>query len=272
MPSSSRRRRSTSTGSSARRRRGAAPRPTATSTMAVDVLAEADALWRGDALAEFAYEDFAVGADRPAVRAPPRGHRGAARPRAAARTAPRRQSPSSRSSSPAHPLARAAPRAPDARALPRRTAGRRAARVPGRPPGARRGARARTRPRAPPAGGGDPRPGPPSRRTGGRRRPAAAPPEAALGRSPSRSPPLVGRDAELRELTRLVERAPPRHAGRARAGSGRPGWRWRSAGPKRTRWLCGGCLVELAPVGDPAGCERPSRPPSTSPTRPGSPR
>src|SRR6476660_2498465 len=28
---------------------------------AVDVLAEADSLWRGDALADFAYEDFAVG-------------------------------------------------------------------------------------------------------------------------------------------------------------------------------------------------------------------
>ena len=65
--------------------------------------------------------------------------------------------------------------------------------------------------------------------------------------------PLVGRDAELRELQRAVRRAALRHAG----GPGRGGQD--AAGPGgRAGGSCagssfGGCLVELAPVGDPAG-------------------
>ena len=41
------------------------------SSRAVELLAEADAIWRGDPLADFAYEDFA-GGDRPVVRVAPR--------------------------------------------------------------------------------------------------------------------------------------------------------------------------------------------------------
>ena len=65
--------------------------------------------------------------------------------------------------------------------------------------------------------------------------------------------PLVGRDAELRELARLARRASVRHArraGRRRQDAARDG-----GGTRRVRRLraFGGCLVELAPVGDPAG-------------------
>ena len=43
----------------ARRARDGRRRSTATSASAIELLAEADSLWRGDALAEFAYEEFA---------------------------------------------------------------------------------------------------------------------------------------------------------------------------------------------------------------------
>ena len=59
---------STSSGSSSGPLRGGRWPPPASSSRAVDVLAEADSLWRGEPLADFAYEDFAVGGDHPVVR------------------------------------------------------------------------------------------------------------------------------------------------------------------------------------------------------------
>ena len=65
--------------------------------------------------------------------------------------------------------------------------------------------------------------------------------------------PLVGRDVELRDLTRLLAEQPASSRSWGRAGSARPGSRWRSARAASAGLAFGGCLVELAPVGDPAG-------------------
>ena len=53
---------STCTGTSSALRRDRPPRPRAMRTARSQLLAEADALWRGDALADFTYEEFASAA------------------------------------------------------------------------------------------------------------------------------------------------------------------------------------------------------------------
>ena len=245
--------RSTCTGTSSSSPRAGRRPPTATRAARSTLLAEADALWRGEPLADFAYEDFAAAAITRlselrlavieerldlelAARSPP----GSDRP---ARGARRRAS-----------AARAAPRAADARAVPRRPAGRRAADLPGGPSHPRRGARARTR--ATSSAGWSRRSSPRTRSldAAGRRRsrpPIAAP--SAARRIPEALTPLVGRDAELRDLARAARRASLRHArraGRGRQDAARPGGR---RAPAADGLSFGGCLVELAPVGDPAG-------------------
>ena len=156
---------STCTGTSSSSRPGRAAAADGDPSRAVALLAEADSLWRGDALADFTYEEFAAAAitrlselrlavieERLDLELALGRHQASDRPTRGAR---RRAS-----------AARAAPRAADARAVPSRPAGRRAARLPGRSPHPRRGARARTEPRAPAVGVGDPRPGPVARRAG----------------------------------------------------------------------------------------------------------
>ena len=100
--------------------------------------------------------------------------------------------------------ARAAPRAADARAVPRRPAGRRPPGLPGGPSPPGRGARARTR--ATSSAGW-------SRRSSPRTRRSTPPAVAGRGRDrraesrstiPEALTPLVGRDAELRDLTQLL--------------------------------------------------------------------
>ena len=60
--SSCRRKPSTCTASSSSSPRDVRRPPAVTASRAIELLAEADALWRGDALADFTYEDFASAA------------------------------------------------------------------------------------------------------------------------------------------------------------------------------------------------------------------
>ena len=124
---------------------------------AVELLAEADALWRGDPLADFAYEDFAAAAITRLSESRLAVARGTARHRAPAGPSPTGHRPA-RGARRRPPAARAVPRAADAGALPRRPAGRRAADLPGGPSAPWRGARPRTGARAAPTGVSDPRP------------------------------------------------------------------------------------------------------------------
>ena len=109
-------------------------------------LREALALWRGEPLADLAFEAFAQG-DPPARRAPARGARGPdrGRPRAGGARRGRRRARGARRAAPA---ARAAPRAADARPLPLRPPGGGAPGLPRRAPAPRRGARASIRGRS----------------------------------------------------------------------------------------------------------------------------
>ena len=131
---------------------------------AAALLAEADSLWRGDPLADFAYEDFAAAAITRLSELRLAGDRGAARHRARARPPPGSHRRSSRSSSPTHPLRE---RLRGLLMLALYRAGRQADALrifqEGRHLlGEELGPR--TRPRAPPVGVGDPRPGPLARR------------------------------------------------------------------------------------------------------------
>ena len=244
-------RRSTSTATSSSSPTGGRPSPTAIWTGPSTLLAEADSLWRGDPLADFAYEDFAAATITRlselrlalieerldlelAARSPPAAV-------VAARGARRRAS-----------AARAAARAADARAVPRRAAGRRPAGLPGGSSAPGRGARARTRSRAPRVGVGDPGPGPVARR-------AAASP--SRDRSPARVAPDDPGSADpagrpRRGAARPHASCSPSSASSrswARAGWARPASRSRWRAPRPAALAFGGCLVELAPVGDPAG-------------------
>ena len=249
-PSSCRPTPSTCTGTSSWSRRGRRRAAEGDLSRAVDLLAEADALWRGDPLADFAYEDFAAAAitrlselrlavieERLDLELQLGRHQGAIVPleelvdRASASRAP--------------------PRPADDRPVPRRTAGRRAPGLPGGPQHPRRGARSRAGPRAAPAGVGDPRPGPdpsmPRRST--------RPHRAVESRStiPESLTPLgrPRRGAARPHAPRSPTIASSRSSGPVEWA--RPGSRSRSARLESADLPFGGCLVELAPVGDPAG-------------------
>ena len=148
---------------------------------AAEVLDEALGLWRGPALAEFAFDDFArdeidrleelrLVCDRGQVRvAPP--SRPPRRDRRPARLAGRRS-----------PAARAPPGPVDAGPVPQREAGGRAPGLPRRTPAARERARAGARPGAPASRAHDPRPG--SRARGSAAAPAASASSAARDEQP----------------------------------------------------------------------------------------
>ena len=184
----------------------AARRPAQEPAERARLLREALDLWRGEPLAEFAFEPFARRASAASrssgCRARRSGSTPSSRPAATAELVPQLESLVAE-----HPLPRAARRAADARALPRRPAGGGTRGVPGRAPRARRRAR-RLDPGPqlqqlhaldPPAGG---RP-PPVR--GGRRR----------RRSTSRrSPALILAGGSCRCSARTSPASPPRLAAR----------------------------------------------------------
>ena len=200
--SSFRRMQSTCTASSNSSLRDARRRPAATRHGAIELLAEADSLWRGDALAEFAYEDFAsvevsrmselrlaAVEERLDIELQLGRHRGVIGELEALVTA--------------HPL-RERPRGLLMIALYR--AGRQADAlriVPGRSSRPQRGARAR--PRARSCASWRPRSSPRTRRSTRRHdRPHdTAPRTEQRSTVPESLTPLVGRDDEVRDLTRL---------------------------------------------------------------------
>ena len=110
-------------------------------------LEDALALWRGEALGDLAYEEFARTDVERLGGSAPRRSRGADRGRARART-PRPARPRARGTDGEASAARAAARAAHARALPVGAAGRGAAGVRGHAQAARRGARHRAGPAA----------------------------------------------------------------------------------------------------------------------------
>ena len=154
--------------------------------------------------------------------------------------------------------ARGVPRAADARALPRRAAGRRPPDLPGGPSAPGRGARPRTGTGAAPAGVGDPHPRPVAGAASRDRHRSTPPAPAARPGIPEALTPLVGRDAELRDLRalfadhRFVTLVGPGGVGKTRLAL--------EVGRAVAEGLSfGGCLVELAPVGDPGRRSRGDR-------------
>ena len=239
---------------------------------AVDVLAEADSLWRGDPLADFAYDDFAASAitrlsesrlalleERLDLELQLGRHQ-----RAVVQLEELVARPSA---------ARGVPWAADAGAVPRRAAGRCAAGLPGGSPPPGRGARPRTGARAAPVGVGDPHPGPvvdPAGRVRSgarrcrRRRSHPGIPEALT--------PLVGRDAELRELRELfAEQRFVTLVGPGRGGQDAAGPGGRAGGSRRARASAGAWSSWRPSVIPPVSRRRSPRP-SACRTRTGSPR
>ena len=212
-PSSCRPTLSTCTGTSSWSSAGQAAAAEGDLGRAVDLLAEADALWRGDPLADFTYEDFAAAAitrlselrlavieERLDLELQLGRHQGAIVQleelvdRASAAGAPARPA--------------------DDRPVPRRTAGRRAPGLPGGSPHPRRGARSRAGTRAAPAGVGDPGPGPIARCSGRSTRPhRASRPRSTI---PESLTPLGRTRRGAARPHAAGGRASPRHARRAR--------------------------------------------------------